>query len=581
MNRTAEHKNQRQHFHRLIRWIPITLQPKILGLKNRFLSRKGMRIADLCALGVTALLMAGLYSGTANTLRELERSAWSDTVAHSMLFGFSIGLFALIFLSAAVTGLSSLFMARDIDLLLSSPTRDTSFLRGKVLEVLVSTTWMILVFSIPPYIAFGQHLHGGVSFFTVAPLFVALFLLLAVLAGMTMALVCASMLPARTGRNVFAALFIIALSITIALVNARPEMGMYARLIGSSATPPLTHTINNPFLPSTWLADALLALSSKKDSWPIRSFALLCATIVALWGLLIVAFRKLYSRGYSRLHTQPTAFFLFSRSGKPRRRLLTLRTAQTTRALALRELFSFGRDLNHTIQLALFLTICILYFINFQNIAAPTHVGTWALRTWDLIAITSFITLSSLIILSICSRFVFPSVSLEGASLWILQIAPLTTRTILRAKYLTWAIPMGLICAVLFASAGLALALNPICIITLALSACIITHGLVALGVGLGARFSRFDWEHPAEISASWGNLLFLLAGLSTLALSFIPIIACFTCYVFIPDIFEASSNLLGLFASGLAVLLLINLIIGKIALKLGESALTRSLTLS
>jgi hypothetical protein len=577
MNQSAEFNTQKQRFHRLINWVPITLQPKILGLKNRFLTRKALRIADLCALGVTALLMAGLYSGTANTLRELERSPWSDTVAHSMLFGFSMGLFALIFLSAAVTGLSSLFMARDIDLLLASPTKDTSFLRGKVLEVLVSTTWMILVFSLPPYIAFGRYLHGGVSFFTVAPIFVALFLLMAVLAGMTMALVCASMLPARTGRNVFAALFIIALSITIALVNARPETGIYARFIGGGNST-IVHAIDYPWLPSTWLANALLALSSKQHGWPVTSLILLCTSITALWALLIMTFRKLYSRGYNRLHTQPNAFFLFSRSGKPRRRVLTLRTAQTTRALAVRELFSFGRDLNHTIQLALFLTICILYFINFQNIAAPTHVGTWALRTWDLIAITSFIVLSSLIILSICSRFVFPSVSLEGASLWILQIAPITTRTLLRAKYLTWAIPMGVIYAVLFASAGLALALSPICIITLALAACIITHGLVALGVGLGARFSRFDWEHPAEISASWGNLLFLLAGLSTLALSFIPLITCFACYVFIPDMFDAASNALGLFASGLAALLLINLIIGKIALKLGESALNRSL---
>jgi len=552
----------------------------MLGLKNRYLTRRSLTWANAGALAVTALLMLGLYSGTANTLRELDRSGWSETASHSMLFGFSIGLFALIFLSAAVTGISNLFMARDIDLLLSSPIKDTCFLRGKTLEVLISTTWMIIVFSIPPYLAFGERFNAGLSFFALGGVFVGLFLLLAVLSGMTLAIICASLLPARTGRNVFAALFIVALGVTVALVNAKPESVMHLQIFKASTVPgsqALFKPIEHPLLPSTWLSNSLLAISSGQFAQLLTPLILLCSSIIAFWFALLLAFRRLYSRGYSRLHTQPSAFFLFSRSGKLRHRALALRAGQTTKALALRELFSFGRDLNHTIQLALFLTICILYFVNFQGISSPTHVGTWALRTWDLIAISSFITLSSLIILSICSRFVFPSVSLEGASLWLLQVAPITPRDILRAKYITWAIPLGLIYAVLFASAGLALALEPVCILALGVAALIIAHGLVALGVGFGARFGRFDWEHPAEISASWGNLLFLLAGLITLTLNFIPLCAGFACYIFLPELFTSKSNVISLFTLTSSLLLLINFIVGKIALKIGISALTRS----
>jgi ABC-2 type transport system permease protein len=568
--------NPARRYRWALSWLPITLQPKLLSLKNSFLKRRAIRLADLIALAMTALLMAGLYYGTRNTLRELSSSALSADATSSMLYGFSLGLFGLIFVSAVVTGISNLFMARDVNLLLAAPISHITFLRSKALEVLVSTTWMIVVFSIPPYVAFGQRLNAGVEFFTIAPLYIALYLLVAVLAGMNVAICCAAILPARTGRNIFVALFVIVLGVVIALVNASPDHRLYTHLLKQPSHPVLTETLTNPLLPSAWLSNALLTLSAPSATVPLLPLTWLLLSLAVLWSLLMVSFKLLYSRGYSRLHTQPRAYILLSRAGKPRRRLFTMRSAQAARALAARELCSFGRDLTHTVQLAIFLTICILYFINFQNISAPTRVGTWVLRAWDLMAIFSFIIISSLIILSICSRFVFPSVSLEGSSLWILQVAPVSPRSIIRAKYFTWAVPTGIVCAVLFASAGLALALEPLCILMLGLSACAITHGFVSLGIGMGAQFSRFDWEHPAELSASWGSLAFLLAGLATLAINLIPLGITFGCYVFYPALFENTNNLLALFSTGLGVLLLFNVIVGKIALKLGVSALTR-----
>lgn len=555
-------------------WIPIGLHPKILGLKNRYCARP-YSFSHLCTAVMTALLMVGLYCGTRNTLRELDRVAWPEAVAHSMLYGFSVGLFALICISAAVTGLSTLFMGRDVDTLLSAPTSDTSLLWGKALEVLISTTWMIIVFSIPPYVAFGQRLGAGASFFALGPIFITLFLVLAVLVGMTVAILCASILPARTGRNILAALFVIALGVIISVVNTRPEASWYTHVVQLSMESPTGSLLRHPLLPSTWLSGALVELTDTSLPFPTLYLGALGCTAMALWALLVLSFRRLYRRGYSRIHTQHGALFLFSRAGRSRRRVLSFRAAQTTRALATRELFTFGRDITHTIQLAMFLTICILYFINFQNIAAPLHVGTWALRAWDLIAIVSFLSLSSLIMLSICSRFVFPSVSLEGASLWILQIAPLTPTEILHTKYVTWAIPVGLICTVLFTSAGLALALEPVCVLVLAIAACIMTHGLVALGIGLGARFSRFEWEHPTELATSWGSLLFLLAGVITITLNFVPLCLTFGLYICIPSMFGSASNLVALFASGLGALLLINVIIARIAMGIGTSALT------
>jgi|GEM_PF-1820038 len=561
----------------LLSRVPITLQPKLLGLKNRYLKRKIYLAADLFGVGVTILLMLCLYVGTAKSLKEIQKANLPENITLNILEGFSLGLFGLILISATVTGLSTLFMARDVDLLLSAPVSAKSFLRGKVSEVLISTTWMIVVFCIPPYLAVGSFYHSGPAYYLMTPLLLSVFLLLAVLCGMTLSIFCAFIIPARTGRNVFVALFVIVMGLLLAYCNGSTNANMLTKVISNPEESLILRFVDQPFLPSTWLAQSLKATAGTEiSSFPFTQVAALCAPIIVMWFVLGAVYRRFYHVGYNRLHAKPKACLLFTRGGEGRRRFMIPGVSQASRAMATRELFSFTRELAHTIQLAMFLTICVVYFINFQSVSSPTNVGPWILRAWDLIALSSFLVISSLILLSICSRFVFPSVSLEGSSLWILQVAPVSIQSILRTKYYSWATPIGFISAVLFSSAGLALALEPLCIVALALSAFIISHGLVSLGIGIGARFSRFDWEHPAELAMSWGGLIYLVMGLLVVALSLIPLGLMFGGYIFFPTYFQTTSNLIALLACGLGSLLLINLIVGKISTRIGVSAMTR-----
>ncbi len=561
----------------LLRAVPITLQPKLLALKNRYFKRRVYLATDLFGIGVTALLMFCLYLGTDKSLLEIRKANLPSEISLNILQGFALGLFSLILISATVTGLSSLFMARDVDLLLSAPVSSRSFLRGKVSEVLISTTWMIVVFCLPPYLSVGAFYNSGVTYYIAAPLLLGIFLLLAVLCGMTLSIFCACVIPARAGRNVFVALFVMVLGFLLALCNGTTNSQVITKAISNPRESIFLKFVDQPLLPSTWLAQALNAVSGDTIlAFPYPQTAALCGLIIAMWYVLSCVYQRLYHLGYNRLHAKPRACLLFTRGGESRRRIIIPGLSQATRAMATRELFSFTRELAHTIQLAMFLTICVVYFINFQSISSPTNVGPWVLRAWDLIALSSFLVISSLIILSICSRFVFPSVSLEGSSLWILQIAPIDIKAILRAKYFSWATPIGFISAVLFSSAGLALALEPLCILALAMSAFIITHGLVSLGIGIGARFSRFDWEHPAELAMSWGGLIYLVLGLFVVCVSFIPLGAMFGGYIFFPAYFQTTANLVALLTCGIGSLLLINLVVGKISTRIGVSAMHR-----
>lgn len=99
-------------------------------------------------------------------------------------------------------------------------------------------------------------------------------------------------------------------------------------------------------------------------------------------------------------------------------------------------------------------------------------------------------------------------------------------------------------------------------------------HGLVALGIGMGARFARFDWTHSAQLTTNSGNLLYMLIGMLLVMVSILPITIAFGGYILLPGVFRDQTATLLLFALGIGALLLINAIAGYIALRVGARAL-------
>jgi hypothetical protein len=434
---------------------------------------------------------------------------------------------------------------------------------------------MLAIFFIPLYLAFGVSFDAHLLYFFATPILMGLFLSAAVLTGILIAIVFSSIVPVYLGRNIFVVLFVLALAVVLASLRLLPGSGLSSEPFGradiSLATLPL---VANQAMPTYWIGLAMRDLLMGDLILPVIIFGMSVTTITALWLLVQATFTKLYHSTYTKLQAQQLPLQIAS----PAKRLLWLRRGlgrnRHVRALMTREFFSFTRDLTHTVQLGMLLAICLLYLYSLHSIEPPTHVGTLTLRAWDLCVILSSILLSSIIILSICARFVFPSVSLEGQALWILQTAPMKSRDILRAKLISWFLPTAAMSAVIFSSGGLALGLQPLLILALIATGVIFAYGLVALGVGIGARFARFDWEHPTELSTSWGNLVYTLCGLILLTLSLIPISLMFALLIFFPQQFQDQQSQTLLVGAALGIALIIHLIIARLMLSIGIKAL-------
>ena len=115
---------------------------------------------------------------------------------------------------------------------------------------------------------------------------------------------------------------------------------------------------------------------------------------------------------------------------------------------------------------------------------------------------------------SIAARFVFPSVSLEGRTWWLLRASPLPMREVLWAKYWVGALPLLVLALILVGVTNSMLGVTPF-VQAVSLSAIIaLVFPLTALALAFGTFYPRFDTENAAQIPTSFGGLLFMMSGI-------------------------------------------------------------------
>ena len=133
-----------------------------------------------------------------------------------LLAGKLLGLVLLSFvsiliLSNVITALSSFFLAKDLDLLVSAPVDWLRLYLAKLGETLVHSSWMVGLMSVPILTAYGVVYGGGLLFIPYAlAVFLPLLALPAVF-GSAVTLVLVNVFPARRTRDL---LSIIALGAT-------------------------------------------------------------------------------------------------------------------------------------------------------------------------------------------------------------------------------------------------------------------------------------------------------------------------------------------------------------------------------
>src|SRR5258708_25238977 len=175
---------------------------------------------------------------------------------------------------------------------------------------------------------------------------------------------------------------------------------------------------------------------------------------------------------------------------------------ETTSAIMIKDIKTFLRDTTQWSQLFLLLALIVVYLYNFKVLPlerSPMPAGT--LRT--LVSFAN-LALAGFVLSAVAVRFAFPAISLEGKAFWILQSSPISLRALLWSKFWLIFVPLLVLGELLVFLSNLLLHVPDWMMVLSLITVCLMTFGITAIGVGLGALYPNFNYDNAAEIPTSF-----------------------------------------------------------------------------
>src|SRR5216110_3389979 len=471
-------------------------------------------------LVVLALVGGGFWIGVFGVLYRILKALRGVEELGALIPGKILGLILLSFisilvLSNVITALSSFFLAKDLDLLVSAPVDWLRLYLAKLGETLVHSSWMVALMAVPILTAYGVVYKGGVLFALYALLAIVPMLILPAVLGCAVTLVLVNIFPARRTRDLLSIIALGAAGGVILLFRvirpeqlARPEG--FRNLLDFVI---LLRRPTSPFLPSEWAAQAIMGyLRHEIDPLPL---ALLWTTAAAFVTLGAVLHRALYAQGFTKAQEGAERFI---RGGFWRWTVGSLLhwLPVAKREFVLKDIKLFFRDTTQWSQLILLAVLVVVYLFNIQ--ALPLHRGEPV--GFFYVNLVSFLNLglAGFVLASIAARFIFPAVSLEGRQMWLLRSSPLDLRALLWSKYWVGTLPLLVLALILTGLTNVLLRVGPFMMVMELVTICGLTFAIAALALGFGALYPQFETENAAQIPTSFGGLVYMMATIALLA---------------------------------------------------------------
>jgi ABC-2 type transport system permease protein len=485
------------------------MSPKWLTARARAAQGERGRGARWAVMAVVGFLFWAVAFGL--LYRVLRYFAGVEEIG-ALLAGRLLGILLLSFasillLSNIIAALSSFFLARDLDLLMSSPVDWLSLYGSRLFETAVHSSWMVALLSVPMLAAYGIAFDGGLGYVLMAVAGFLPFLIIPAALGSAITLVLVNVFPARRTRDILSVIGVLAAAGLVVLFRlirpeqlARPEgfrslVEFISILRGSSS----------PFLPSDWLQRVLMGtLTGRGDLLPLYVLWSTAAGLVVLGALL---HWKLYAVGFTKAQEGAQRF---AREGAGTRalRLVLGPLGVLRRELVLKELRLFFRDSTQWSQLILLAVLVVVYVVNIRYLPL-TGDG----MTFLIVNIIPFLNLalSGFVLASIAARFLFPAVSLEGRTWWLLRSSAMSMRDLLWAKYWTGTLPLLVLAVGIVAVTNVMLQVSPFMFFISIGTITLMTFAIASLAIGFGTLYPRFESENAAQIPTSFGGLLFMM----------------------------------------------------------------------
>src|SRR5262252_8256634 len=495
--------------------IVILLSPFWLSWKNDFVRgrRRWRRRWVLLALAIA--FWSGIYYVVRRVLLYFQ-SVYDlgPSLAYQLLLIILLTFLSMLLFSNLITALSNFFLARDLDLLLSTPVSTGSFYYSRVITTILNSSWMVLFFSLPIFAAYGKVFSSGISFYLWVAVVLPLFLIIPASVGVLVTHLLVYCLPAKRIRDIlfFTGLFSF-MVIYFLFRFAQPErlvqpesFGHFLQFLAAMEAPA------SPLLPSSWSAEVLAAPLFKRSTDQGFFYALLASYALFLPLVTSWVSGAIYLTGWSKAQE--------SKQGRWKVEIvesaldwLTRPFPPVLRALIVKDIKTFLRDSTQWSQLFLLISLIIVYLYNFKVL--PLDRSPMPTATLKTVVSFANLALAGFVLSAVAVRFAFPAVSLEGKAFWILQTAPISLRTLLWSKLWLNLIPLLILGELLVFLSNLLLQVPSWMMMLSLATVLLMTFGITAICVGVGALYPKFTFDHAAEIPTSFGGAVCMIVSIA------------------------------------------------------------------
>ena len=490
------------------------LYPKFLQLKNRIKYRgKGAYVKALL-FGLFGLFFwAGIFTVFCRVLYYFKDiDVLGDFLASKLLSMVFLAFFSILIFSNIITAISSFFMSKELELIIPTPFDMNALYYSKLIETLMNSSWMVLLFCLPVFISYGVIFTPPSIYYVILAATIIPFFVICLTIGVGVAICLIKLFPARRLRDVLLLLALIMfLCLYLLLRVIKPE-----QLVDPDAFFTVVDYLTalqapgSPFLPSQWASDILSAFLFNRGTPDLLfNFLLLTSTALAFTVILNHVFCQLFYSAWSESQetksSKVTGNNLFDRLIEK----LMAPFSQAVRAIVEKDIRIFFRDTAQWSQIFILAVIIFIYLYNFSVLPMDrSPIPTFQLQ--NLIAFLN-LGLAGFAISAVAVRFAFTSVSLEGDAFWIIKSSPISMSGFLWCKFWVNYVFLLLFAEILIVCSNYFIRVDTFMTIVSTVTIFFMTFGLTSLSIGCGAIYPRFKHENISQISTGYGGFLYMV----------------------------------------------------------------------
>ena len=433
-----------------------------------------------------------------------------------LLFAF---LFALLLLSNLVISYTNLFRNREAAYLLTQPVPWQTIFRWKFIESVLLASWAFLFLIAPLLAAFGLTRHVPWHFYLITVALTGMFIVLPGVIGAWFAICLARYLDRRSFQVALIAgsLVLLGLAAFYWQTQAATDDMLETRVLEVlDQLLARTRFAMFPLLPSYWLSTSVLQWADGAISSAMFFVLVLLSntlffgmvTFTRVGNLFFDTASAVQSRAGSRLkQVRAIGAQTFPAPGPAEKFVQLFAFARRdTRALIVKDARMFWRDTTQWGQSVMLFGLLGVYIINLRHFTQQLSSPFW-------INLVAYLNLSAcaLNLATLTTRFVYPQFSLEGRRLWIIGMAPLGLRRVVKVKYWLASIASLAVTLTLITLSCHLLKMSWDQIAFFAAIITVMTFTLTGLSVGLGVLYPNMKDANPSKIVSGFGGTLCLV----------------------------------------------------------------------